>query len=195
MTPRNASEAVKLANDPARAPVATPAHKPRRNRGLTIRLKLTLWYGSLFLLAGVLLIAINYFLVRDSLAVAPEKARAVVAERYGLDPEDLEPHWGFRPPMPFFGPQLEVGQQVEINGVPVTRLIEERTRQGQATLVATHQPTLTPDLFDRAVVIDQGRLLYDGNLPDLLETAPDNGDPVTTRLAIAMARLITGGGQ
>lgn len=85
---------------------------------------------------------------------------------------------------------------LDIFGVEIlTRLIEERTRQGQATLVATHQPTLTPDLFDRAVVIDQGRLLYDGNLPGLLETAPDNGDPVTTRLAIAMARLITGGGQ
>ena len=56
-------------------------------RGLTIRLKLTLWYGALFLLAGVLLIAVNFFMVRDSLTPAPEKARAAVAERFGIPPE------------------------------------------------------------------------------------------------------------
>lgn len=61
-----------------------------RRRGLTIRLKLTLWYGGLFLAAGVLLIAINYFMVRDSLAVAPEKARAAVAEQFGIPAELLE---------------------------------------------------------------------------------------------------------
>jgi len=63
---------------------------PTRRRGLTIRLKLTLWYGTLFLIAGVLLIAINYFLVRDSLAVAPEKARAAVAKQFGIPQELLE---------------------------------------------------------------------------------------------------------
>lgn len=65
---------------------APPSHR----RGLTIRLKLTLWYGTLFLIAGVLLIAINYFLVRDSLAVAPEKARAAVAKQFGIPRELLE---------------------------------------------------------------------------------------------------------
>ncbi|MCE5253859.1 MAG: HAMP domain-containing protein [Actinomycetia bacterium] len=76
----------------------------RGRRGLTIRLKLTLWYGCLFLLAGVLLIAINYFMVRNSLSVAPEKARAAVAEQFGIPPEWLErsfpaeaPGMGFEP--------------------------------------------------------------------------------------------------
>ncbi|HEX6946766.1 MAG TPA: ABC transporter ATP-binding protein [Acidimicrobiia bacterium] len=82
---------------------------------------------------------------------------------------------------------------LDIFGVEIlTRLIAERTRSGQATLVATHQPTLTPDLFDRAVVIDQGRLLYDGNLDGLLQLTPDTGEAATTRLANAMTRLITG---
>lgn len=82
---------------------------------------------------------------------------------------------------------------LDIFGVEIlTRLIEERSAAGLATVVATHQPTLTPDLFNRAVVIDQGRLLHDGQLDELLALAPDDSEPVTTRLAIAMARLITG---
>lgn len=83
---------------------------------------------------------------------------------------------------------------LDIFGVEIlTRLIKERSEAGLTTLVATHQPTLTPNLFDRAVVIDQGRLLYDGRLDGLLHLAPDNGDAVTTRLAAAMVRLITEG--
>ena len=64
---------------------------PRPGRGLTIRLKLTLWYGSLFLLAGVLLIAINFVLVRDSLEPAQEQGSRYVEEQYDLEPGDLEP--------------------------------------------------------------------------------------------------------
>ena len=64
---------------------------PKTRHGLTIRLKLTLWYGSLFLIAGVLLIAINFLLVRDSLAPAPDKVRAVVEETFGLRPGTLDP--------------------------------------------------------------------------------------------------------
>jgi signal transduction histidine kinase len=63
----------------------------KHERGVTIRLKLTLWYGSLFLLAGVLLIAVNFLLVRDSLAPAPGKARAYVEELYGIPAGWLEP--------------------------------------------------------------------------------------------------------
>lgn len=84
---------------------------------------------------------------------------------------------------------------LDIFGVEIlTRLIRERTTAGLSTVVATHQPTLTPDLFDRAVVIDQGRLLHDGDLGSLLALAPDEGEPDTTRLALAMARLIMGPG-
>jgi signal transduction histidine kinase len=94
-----------------------PAPK-RARRGLTIRLKLTLWYGGLFLLAGVLLIAVNFFLVRDSLTPAPEKARAIIAERYGIPQDLLE--WGEGP-----GPHGEMPRYVTINGIPVPRLIDE----------------------------------------------------------------------
>lgn len=82
---------------------------------------------------------------------------------------------------------------LDIFGVEIlNRLISERRDAGQTTLVATHQPTLTPELFDRAVVIEGGRLLYDGNLDRLLASAPGAGEAATTRLALAMARLIEG---
>ncbi len=70
------------------APPDTP--NEGRRHGLTIRLKLTLWYGCLFLVAGILLIAINFLMVRDGLSVAPEKARAAVAEQFGIPRAWLE---------------------------------------------------------------------------------------------------------
>ncbi len=75
----------------SRAEGSAPAAAGGRARGLTIRLKLTLWYGSLFFLAGVLLIAINFLMVRDSLVPAPDKARAAVEKAFGLQPGALEP--------------------------------------------------------------------------------------------------------
>ncbi len=96
--------------------------EPRRRRGLTIRLKLTLWYGGLFLLAGVLLIAVNYFMVRDSLNIAPEKARAAVAERFGIPPNALEFGGPGRP-----GSDFE--RYVTINGIPLPRLLDEAQRE------------------------------------------------------------------
>lgn len=63
----------------------------RRERGLTVRLKLTLWYGSLFFLAGVLLITVNFLMVRDSLVPAQDKVRAYVEELFGLESGILEP--------------------------------------------------------------------------------------------------------
>jgi signal transduction histidine kinase len=63
----------------------------RRKRGLTIRLKLTIWTGLFFLLAGALLIGINYFMMHDSMTLAPGKVRALIAERHGLNEADLEP--------------------------------------------------------------------------------------------------------
>jgi signal transduction histidine kinase len=110
--------------DDAAAPadaVAAPG-KAKRRRSLTIRFKLTLWYGGLFLLAGILLIAINFLMVRDSLTPAPEKARAVVAEHYGIPPEALEYGAGPRGPG-------EMPRYVTINGVPVPRLLEEAQRE------------------------------------------------------------------
>jgi signal transduction histidine kinase len=45
----------------------------------TVRLKLTLTYGGLFLLAGALLLALNYALVRNSLGPAPDVGLTFVA--------------------------------------------------------------------------------------------------------------------
>ena len=96
-----------------------PAEAKRVKRGLTIRLKLTLWYGCLFLLGGVILIAANYYLVRDSLNIAPERARAAVAEQFGIPPEALE----FR-----HIPGVDPGQMqryLTINGIPLPVLIDQ----------------------------------------------------------------------
>lgn len=109
------------------APSAAEGQKAtasRRKRGLTIRLKLTLWCGILFLVAGALLIGINYYMVRDSLTLAPGKARAVVAERYNLRPEQLEP--GRIPGQPGTG---SPPPEVFINGVSMTRMLEEALRE------------------------------------------------------------------
>jgi signal transduction histidine kinase len=104
----------------------------RLRRGLTIRLKLTLWYGSLFFLAGVLLIAVNYLLVQDSLIPAPGRARAQVEQTFGLRPGYLEPpdddEWRGEP-------NGEGGIWIWDDGVPVyvsvPALIEEAQQEMQ----------------------------------------------------------------
>ena len=103
----------------------TPTAQAGR-KGLTIRLKLTLWYGGLFLLAGVLLITVNFLMVRDSLTPAPEKARAAVAERFGIPPEKLE----FVGPLG--GPPGEFDRYVTIYGIPLPRLLDEAQRELKA---------------------------------------------------------------
>ena len=99
------------------------APAPKRGRGLTIRLKLTLWYGSLFLLAGVLLIAMNYFMVRDSLVPAPGEARTYVEEVFGLEAGLLDPQGQQSRPR---GPQqIWISVDGELVTVPVPALIAE----------------------------------------------------------------------
>src|SRR3990172_620865 len=95
-------------------------------KGLTIRLKLTLWYGGPFFLAGVLLIYLDFLLVRDSLTPAPEQARAAVAERFGIPPEKLE----FVGPLG--GPPGEFDRYVTIYGIPLPRLLDEAQRELKA---------------------------------------------------------------
>jgi len=103
--------------------------KPANDRGITIRLKLTLWYGSLFLLAGVLLITINYLLVRDSLVPAAGKAREYVEEVFGLAPgilETAEPRAERRePPRQIW---------VIIDGTPTTVSVPALLAEAQARL-------------------------------------------------------------
>jgi signal transduction histidine kinase len=102
------------------------AERRRRPKGLTIRLKLTLWYGGLFLLAGVLLIAINFFMVRGSLTPAPEKARAAVAEQFGIPPESLEFTRGPGPG------SAQIERHVTINGIPLPLLLDEAQKELKA---------------------------------------------------------------
>lgn len=68
--------------------VATrPAVRPRR--GPTIRLRLTLLWGGLFGLFGLLLLASLYAVVVDRLAGVPDEIRAVLAEEADLPAEEL----------------------------------------------------------------------------------------------------------
>ena len=83
----------------------------------TIRLRLTLWYGGLFIIVGILMLTLNFFLVRDSLAPATDKARAIVAERLHIPPQLLDPRSA-----PF---DINPESRIFVNGVPVGRLIAE----------------------------------------------------------------------
>lgn len=58
--------------------------------GPTIRLKLTLLYGGLFLVAGLILISITYALVRRELGPIPRGPSAVVSNADRLDNDDDE---------------------------------------------------------------------------------------------------------
>jgi signal transduction histidine kinase len=60
----------------------------------TIRLKLTLWYGGMFLLAGALLLTVTDVLVRQGFQPAPGKVRAIVAQRLGIPEHQLAPGSG-----------------------------------------------------------------------------------------------------
>jgi hypothetical protein len=57
----------------ARQPPARGLWPPRR----TVRLRLTLMYGGLFLLTGAALLAITYFLVSRSLPTGPKTVRGL----------------------------------------------------------------------------------------------------------------------
>src|SRR5262249_3784212 len=71
---------------------------PRNKHGLTVRLRLTLTYGLLFLAAGTVLLAFNYFLVRHSLSDRPNEVRAAVAKRLGLSSDQVRANRGVAPP-------------------------------------------------------------------------------------------------
>ena len=117
----------------SRRPLKGEAARPRRSRGraLTIRTKLTLWYGSLFFLAGVLLIAVNFLMVRDSLVPAPDKARAAVEEAFGMKPGALEPP---RPGTPGDGEGRGEPMWILENGVLIS--VPELLSQAQSELKA-----------------------------------------------------------
>lgn len=80
---------------------------------------------------------------------------------------------------------------LDVFGIRVlTDLISERRDGGMVTVVATHQPTFTPDLFDDALVIDLGSSVYQGSLPGLLDLSPTPDAAPTARLASAFEVLL-----
>ena len=84
-----------------RLPTVTPRFgRPR----WSIRLRLTLWYGGLFLVAGFMLLAINYFLVQRNFPTNREDVRVAAVERLGLPVAVLNPERElFQPPPDFRG--------------------------------------------------------------------------------------------
>jgi signal transduction histidine kinase len=91
-----------------------PLHPPRP----TIRLKLTLWYGGMFLLAGALLLTLTYVLVRQGFQPAPQRVREDVAQRLHIPANQLEP--GSRGLLQYLQP--DTGLPADIS---VGRLINE----------------------------------------------------------------------
>ncbi len=110
-----------MTSDPLRTAVA----EARRRRGLTIRLKLTIWTGLFFALAGALLIGVNYFMVHDSMTVAPGKVRELIAERHGLDDSAFDdPVLGAKPGVP--PPEIWI---IDPRGGISGRVFEEALRE------------------------------------------------------------------
>jgi len=73
-------------------------------RRWSIRLRLTLWYGALFLVAGFMLLAINYFLIERSYPTGRNEVRISAVERLGLPVTVLNPDRElFQPPPDFRG--------------------------------------------------------------------------------------------
>lgn len=83
----------------------------------TVRLRLSLWYAALFLLAGGMLLALNYFLIRDSFVVSPKDVSFEVAVRLGIPPEQVRPEPGHER-----GP-------VMVGDVPLSTLLDEIQRE------------------------------------------------------------------
>lgn len=67
--------------------------------------------------------------------------------------------------------------------------LDERRKRGALTLVATHQPTFEPGLFDAAIVIERGHLVFSGGLASLLaESGLDPATPSAQKFAAALTR-------
>ena len=62
----------------------------------TIRVRLTLWYGGLFLVAGFLLLTLNFLLVQRNFPDDPTALRVAAAERLGIPIGELQPNRRFQ---------------------------------------------------------------------------------------------------
>src|SRR5690606_9855331 len=83
--------------------VSTPAPAPRS----TIRWRLTILFGLLFLLCGALVLATSYLMVSASLSRDEGKSIERVVKAYGYTPEGVEAfyNWPVPPPAPETGRQ------------------------------------------------------------------------------------------
>ena len=79
----------------------------------TIRLRLTLWYGGFFLLAGALLIGLNFVVVDQSFAAGRDDFRSSLAERLGVSPDELRPG----PLVPFESRRADLGAALPVGAV------------------------------------------------------------------------------
>ena len=68
---------------------ARDEHHVRRRSHLSARWRLTLWYTALFVVAGAVLLALNYFLVDHSLSQNPDEIRIAVADKLGISPNQV----------------------------------------------------------------------------------------------------------
>ena len=75
---------------PFSAGAAAVTARARRPAHLSARLRLTFWYTGLFLVAGAILLTLNYFLVDRSLTQNRDEVRVAVANRLGVSPNDVK---------------------------------------------------------------------------------------------------------
>jgi len=100
----------------------------------TIRLKLTLWYGLMFLLAGGLLLTLTYFVVREGFQPSQKSVREAVAERLGISADQLEPRPGGEQ-NPLFPGALPPGDQVTVGGLIHEIQLEQMQQQLNQLLI------------------------------------------------------------
>jgi signal transduction histidine kinase len=84
-----------------------------RPRGLTIRLRLTVLIGALFIAAGSILLGMTYLLVEHSVTTNPGQVRAVLAQRLGVDAGQLRGVGGPGTTPPGLDPQARRLAQAE----------------------------------------------------------------------------------
>ena len=67
----------------------------------------------------------------------------------------------------------------------VARLVRERTAQGLTTLAITHDAVFAHEALDRAVVLDSGRVVFDGAVRDVLD-GKQQQRPAALEIALAL---------
>jgi signal transduction histidine kinase len=109
-----------------RSAVSTRARRPRP----TVRLRWSLLWGGLFVLAGAALLSLNYVLVEQSLNQNRDEVRAAIARRLGVSEGELRdafdpppPTGTDAPPLPPGGPSLFQDVQADVTRAHLDRLI------------------------------------------------------------------------